>query len=126
MENIMARPQKNPLRVIEIEEHATLEKISRAVSWPADQVARAKALLAVAEGKYCLEAARLAGRKNSTTGSQLVAKFNQVGLKALVTRHGGGPALRYTEVEHNYILKEFRHIPDRRKDGTATWSLKTF
>jgi transposase len=57
--------------------------------------------------------------------SQLVVKFNQLGLKALVTRHGGGPALRYTEVEHEYILKEFRRIPDRRKDGTATWSLKT-
>jgi transposase len=121
----MARPQKNPLRVIQIEEHATLEKISRALSWPADQVARAKALLAVAEGKSFLAAAHLAGRKNSTTVSQLVVKFNQVGLKALVTGHGGGPALRYTEVEREHILKEFRRIPDRRKDGTATWSLKT-
>jgi transposase len=108
-----------------MEERTALEKISRALSWPADQVARAKALLAVADGKNFLEAAKLAGRKNSTSVSQLVVKFNQTGLEALVTRHGGGPALVYTEIARERILKEFGRTPDRRKDGTATWSLTT-
>jgi transposase len=121
----MARPQKNPLRLLQDEERVALEKISRARSWPADQVARAKALLAVADGKRFLEAARLAGRKSSTTVSQLVAKFNQLGIEALVTRHGGGPPLVYTETERERILKEFGRTPDRQKDGTASWTLTT-
>jgi transposase len=121
----MAHPQKNPLRVLEEAERTTLEKISRALSWPADQVAHAKELLAVGEGKTFLEAARLAGRKTSRTVSQLVAKFNQIGLAALVTPHGGGPPLKYTERERERILREFRRTPDRRKDGTTKWSLTT-
>lgn len=121
----MAAPQKTPLRTLQTTERITLEKISRSLSLGADQVARSKELLAVADGKSFQAAANLAGRKSSTAVSQLVAKFNQVGLKALITRHGGGPSIIYTEVERERILREFRRSPDRRKDGTATWSLTT-
>ncbi len=46
-------------------------------------------------------------------------------LPALETRHGGGPPIRYTAVECERILREFRRAPDRRLDGTATWSFVT-
>ena len=54
-----------------------------------------------------------------------VARFTVEGLLALETRHGGGPPLRYTSVECERILREFRRAPDRRLDGTVTWSLVT-
>ena len=47
----MPRTQKDPLRPLTEEERAQLEQIARAQSWPAAQVARAKALLAVADGR---------------------------------------------------------------------------
>jgi hypothetical protein len=53
------------------------------------------------------------------------ACFNREGLPALEARHGGGPPFRYTAVECERILREFRQAPDRRLDGTTTWSLVT-
>jgi transposase len=53
------------------------------------------------------------------------ARFNAQGLPALETCHGGGPPFRYTSIECERILREFRRPPDRRLDGTATWSLVT-
>ncbi len=47
----MTRRRKDPLRVITPEERAWLERISRATSEPASHVARARALLAVADGQ---------------------------------------------------------------------------
>jgi hypothetical protein len=121
----MAAPQKNPLRRLTDKERLILEKLSRALTAGADQVARAKELLAVADGKSFCAAARLAGRKSGQAVAHLVERFNQLGLQALLTRHGGGPALVYTETEHERILREFRRTAERRKDGTVSWSLKT-
>jgi len=56
---------------------------------------------------------------------QVVARFNREGLAALEPRHAGGPALLYTETERQRILAEARRVPDRERDGTATWSLTT-
>ncbi len=59
-----AKP-KDPLRPLTEHEKAVLQKISRSLSVSADQMARAKALLAVAEGKSYQQAASLAGRKSN-------------------------------------------------------------
>ena len=119
-----AKP-KDPLRPLSEQEKSVLIKISRSMSVSADQVARAKALLAVAEGKSYQQAATLAGRKSNDAVSQLVSRFNQEGLSALETKHGGGPAIEYTQTQKERIVREFQRTPDRAEDGTATWSLVT-
>jgi transposase len=43
----------------------------------------------------------------------------------VVPRHGGGPPIRYGEAQQRRILAEAGRIPDRGRDGTATWSLST-
>jgi transposase len=121
----MSRRQKDPLRPITAAERAALERLSRSQSDPASQVARAKALLAVAAGQSYTAAAQAAGRRSGDAVAQLVARFNQEGLAALVPRHGGGPAPRYTVTDRIRILAEARRTPDREADGTATWSLMT-
>ena len=121
----MSRRQKNPLRSVTKEERAKLEQISRAQSEPASHVARAKALLHVADGGTYEEAARLVGRCCGDVIAQWVAKFNAVGLAALEPGHGGGPPVCYGAAERERVLAEVRRTPDRERDGTATWSLTT-
>lgn len=121
----MTRRRKDPLRPLTQEEQEILEQIARASSEPASHVARAKALLAVAEGKTYGAAAQVAGRRSNDAVSQLVSRFNQEGLAALEPRHGGGPAIKYGAVEQARILAEVRGKPDLARDGTATWSLST-
>jgi len=121
----MARRQTAPLRLLTPDERAQLEQIARASSARADRVARAKALLAVADGAPFTVAARCAGRRSGVAVRQLVARFNAEGLAAVTPRHGGGPPRRYGVTEQERILREFRRPPDREHDGTATWSLTT-
>lgn len=121
----MSRPQKEPLRSLTNEERSFLQQISRAQSEPASHVARAKAIFAVAGGHTFTEAARTAGRRSGDAVAKLVARFNREGLAAIEPRHGGGPEVIYGEAEKERILAEFRRAPDREKDGTATWSVKT-
>ena len=52
-----------------------------------------------------------------------MSRFNQVGLPAVVPRHGGGSAPRYGVAERTLIVETARRAPDRERDGTATWSL---
>lgn len=121
----MARPQKVPLRPLTDDERGVLGQLARATSERADSVARAKALLAVADGARFTEAARAAGRRAGDAVAKLVARFNDEGLAAVIPRHGGGPVIRYGQKERERILAEFRRTPDRERDGTATWSLTT-
>lgn len=121
----MTRRQHDPLRPLTQEESSWLTQLSRSVRAPAGQVARAKALLAVASGTSYTEAATAAGRRSGDTISLLVARFNREGLAALAWRHGGGPAPCYSEAERERILVEVRRAPDREQDRTATWSLLT-
>ena len=121
----MPRRQKDPLRPPTEEEREVLEQIARAHSEPASHVARAKSLLAVADGQTYIKAARAAGRCSGKAVSQLVARFNQEGLVAIEPRHGGGPQPIYGIAEQERILAEARRKPDREEDGTATWSLTT-
>jgi transposase len=121
----MSRLPQEPLRALSAEERSQLEHVSRSLTMPADQVIHAKERLAVVDGHTFTEAAKLAGRKSGDAVAHLISRFNREGLPALETRHGGGPPFRYTAVECERILREFRRVPDRRLDGTATWSLVT-
>jgi transposase len=121
----MPHPQKTPLRALTATERTELERLARAGSERADRAARAKALLAVADGARFTDAARVAGRCAGDAVAHLVARFTRQGLAALETRHGGGPAVVYGPSERERILQEFRREPDREQDGTGTWSLTT-
>lgn len=121
----MSHPQKDPLRPLTVDERAALEHVSRSHMEPAAVVARAKELVAVADGHRFTDAARVAGRRSGDAVAQLVARFNQDGLAALEPGHGGGQPKRYTQPEQERILREVRRVPDREQDGTATWSLST-
>ena len=121
----MSRRQKAPLRPLTAEERVLLGRVARARSERADRVARAKALLGVADGANFTEAALAAGRKSGDAVAHLVARFNQGGLAAVDPRHGGGPPRKYPPQIRERILREFHRTPDRERDGTATWSLTT-
>jgi transposase len=122
---VMTRRREDALRPLTDEEREVLERISRAQNEHAVHVARAKSLLAVANGATYEAAARAAGRRSNDAVSQLVSRFNKDGLAALETRHGGGPEVIYGVEERKRILAEFERTPDREQDGTATWSLTT-
>jgi transposase len=86
-------------------------------------MARAKQLLAVADGHSYTEAAKASGRKSGDAVAQLVARFNREGLQAIESQRGGGPKPRYGLRERERILAEVRRAPIPERDGTATWSL---
>ena len=121
----MSRHQKDPLRILSAEEREELTRLSSSQSAPAAQVARATALLAVADGQSYLAAARQAGRRDNDTVAAWVARFNRAGMAAVMPRHGGGPPIRYGAAEQRRILAEAQRAPDRARDGTAIWSLST-
>ena len=121
----MPHPQKTPLRPLTDAERTVLVQVARASAERADRVARAKALLAVADGAAFTDAARAAGRRSGDAVAKLVGRFNAEGLAVLDPRHGGGPPVQYGPDEADRILREARRTPDRVQDGTATWSLTT-
>ena len=121
----MSRRQKDPLRALSAAERAELMRLSRSHSAPAAWVARATALLAVADGQSYLAAAHQAGRRDNDTVAAWVARFNREGLAAVRPRLGGRPSIRYGAAEQQRILEEARRPPDRVRDGTVTWSLST-
>lgn len=121
----MARQQKNPLRELSYEEQQYLAKVSRSHSENASRVARAKVILAVAEGANYTEAAHRIGRRSGDAVGELVERFNQEGMAALNLRHGGGPRIIYGSEQRSKILQTIQQPPDRLTDGTATWSLTT-
>jgi len=63
----MSRLKKDPLRPFRPEERVHLERLSRALGLPAALVARAKVLLAVANGYSYSAAAQLAGLQAVST-----------------------------------------------------------
>ena len=121
----MARRKKDPLRTLTEEEKSFLEKLSHSRSAPADQIARATGILALAAGKSYGEAALLCHRLQGTTIARWAARFNREGVAALVPEHGGGHAPRFTGEVKARILAEFTRTPDPETDGTAVWSVST-
>jgi hypothetical protein len=71
-------------------EREWLERISRSHTEPASHVARAKEILAVAEGKSYTQAAQFAGRKAGDTVSHLVKQFNREVIAVIQPSHGSG------------------------------------
>lgn len=121
----MSRRKKEPLRALTQDEQQSLHQLSRSQSAPAVQVTRAKILLAVAEGADYQDAAQSVGRRSIEAVSNLVARFNQDGLAALVPRHGGGQKKVYDQAAVQRIRDEFARTPTPEQDGTATWSLSS-
>ena len=121
----MTRRRKDPLRALTDEERLALSRLSRSHGAPAAQVARATALLAIADGQSYTSAAQRVGRRHGDTVAAWVERFNRDGLAAVVPRHGGGPRVRYADEQRQRILAEAKRPPDRERDGTATWSLST-
>ena len=121
----MTRRRKDPLRALTDEERLALSRLSRSSCAPAAQVARATALLAIADGHSYTVAAQRVGRRHGDTVAAWVGRFNRDGLAAVVPRHGGGPRVRYADEQRRRILAETRRPPERERDGPATWSLST-
>jgi transposase len=121
----MGRTHVDPLRAPTAEERTWLTRLSRARAEPAAHVARATALLAVADGASYTDAAHIAGRRSGDAVAHLVARFNREGLAAIAPRHGGGHTPVYAEAERARIVAEAQRVPDPATDGTATWSLTT-
>jgi len=121
----MATPQRQPLRAITVAEQAALEHIVNAGSERVDQVRRAAAVLAVAQGKPFIQAAELAGLRSGTTVADLVKRFNRRGLAALKIGAGRGRKPTYLASARSRIVATAQRSPNRRRDGTATWSLST-
>ncbi len=121
----MPTPQREPLRHLSRTERAALQRIAGSTSERVDQVRRASALLTVARTGVFLHAAREAGLGSGTTVADLVARFNRHGLAAVRIARGRGRRPTYTASARAQIVATAQREPDRRTDGTATWSLST-
>jgi transposase len=121
----MATAQKEHLRVLTAAEQATLEQVARRTSERVDRVRRVRALLAVAQGANFATAARAAGLRSATTVANLVSRFNRHGLAAVRIGAGRGRKPTYDAAARAQIVATAQRPPERREDGTATWSLST-
>jgi transposase len=121
----VATPQLEPLRAITVAEQAALERIVSAGSERVDHVRRATAILAVAQGRPFIYAAELAGLRSGTTVADLIKRFNRHGLAALTIAAGRGRKPTYAPRDRARIVATAQRSPNRRADGTATWSLST-
>lgn len=121
----MSRRKKETLRPLTQQEQDFLQALTRARSAPADQMARATGILAVAQGNNYQQAAALAGRKQGTTVALWVARFNREGVAALVPGHGGGHSPRFVGELKQKILARLDKTPVLEVDGVALWSIST-
>lgn len=121
----MAPPQKERLRPLTPAERATVERLSRASSERVDRGRRATALLALARGASFAQAAHQAGFRSDGTVAALVRRFNRRGLAALSIAPGRGRKSTYDPAARAQIVATAQRPPDRKADGTATWSLST-
>jgi transposase len=121
----MGPMQQERLRPLTLAEQRELKTITKASSERLDRVRRAAAVLAVARGQSFEAAAREAGLRSGTTVSNLVRRFNQAGLGALRIAAGRGRRPTYDAAARARIVATAQRPPDRKVDGTATWSLST-
>jgi transposase len=121
----MAPQQKERLRALTAEEQGALEQVRQATSGRHDAVQRAAALLAVAAGARFAAAARGAGYAGGSTVHALVKRFNARGLAAVAIAPGRGPRVTYDAATRAQVVALAQRQPDRKLDGTATWSLST-
>jgi transposase len=117
------RPQQEALRPLSSMEREVLDRIQRSGSERVDRVRRAGALLAVAAGLPYVQAAQQGGFRSAGTVGYLVRRFNRQGLEALDIADGRGRKPSYDEAARAQIVATAQRTPDRRRDGSATWSL---
>ncbi len=111
------------LRDLTVEEEARLERILGCGSERVDRVRRATAVLAVQGGCTFAAAAQGAGFGSDRAVGYLVVRFNAVGLAALDVAEGRGRKPTYDEAARAQIVATAQREPDRREEGSATWSL---
>ena len=121
----MGAMQKERLRPLTIAEQGELKTVVKASSERVDRVQRATALLTVAGGQTFAAAAEAAGYRSPGAVTYLVRRFNQVGLGALKIAAGRGRRPTYDGLARARIVATAQRSPDRKVDGTATWSLST-
>jgi transposase len=121
----MARAARAKLRALTEEERRALERLQRSSSARLDRVRRATAILAVAEGQPLVAAARRAGLRSGSTVAGLVGRFNRQGPGAFRIAAGRGRKPTYNAAARGQIVATAQRQPDRKLDGTATWSLST-
>ncbi len=121
----MATMQQERLRPLTAAERRELEQITKASSERVDRVKRATVLRAVAGGETFSGAARAAGYRSPQAVTYLVRRFNRVGLAALEIAAGRGRRPTYDAAARARIVATGQRPPDRKTDGTATWSLST-
>ncbi len=121
----MARQPKEALRALTEEEQTALARVGRQTSRRHDAVRRAAALLAVAAGASFAAAARVAGYAGGSAVQALVKRFNARGLAALAIAPGRGAKVTYDAATRAQVVALAQRSPDRKVDGTATWSLST-
>ncbi len=119
----MGKEQKHPLRTLTPQEEQEVHRVAKATSERLDVVKRARALLAVRAGQSFTDAAKGAGYKSGDSISQLVERFNQQGLGALLIAPGRGRKPTYTNTQRARIVQEVQRQPDHQADQTASWSL---
>jgi transposase len=111
------------LRALSETEQHSLQRVAKASSERVDVVKRAKALQAIAAGQTLTQAGRASGLSREGV-SQLVERFNQRGLAALMIASGRGRKPTYGTEARAQVVREVHRQPDRERDQTATWSLK--
>jgi transposase len=121
----MGAMQKERLRPLTLAERRELQRIAKASSERVDRAKRATAVLAVARGQSFEAGARAGGLRSGTTVSNLVRRFNRDGLGALRIAVGRGRRPTYDAAARARIVATAQRSPDRKVDGTATWSLST-
>jgi transposase len=121
----MPTPQREPLRRLSRAERAALQRIVNSTSERIDHVRRAAALLAVARTGVFIQSAREAGLHSGTTVADLVSRFNRHGLAAVGIARGRGRRPTYAAAARAQMVATAQRSPNRRTDGTATWSLST-
>ncbi|GHO61765.1 hypothetical protein KSC_006570 [Ktedonobacter sp. SOSP1-52] len=119
----MGKTQNHPLRAFTPSEEQELHRIAKATSEWLDVVKRARAILSVQAGQPFTEVAHEAGYKSGDSISQLVRRFNERGLAALLIAPGRGRKPIYTDDQRARIIAEVQRQPNPKDDQTATWSL---
>lgn len=121
----MPNGQPDRLRPLTDVERVTLTRLTLASSARIDEGQRARALLAVADGAAFVVAAAQAGYRSRSAVTALVRRFNTRGLAVLQIAPGRGRRPTYDAAARALIVATAQRSPDRRQDGTASWSLST-
>jgi hypothetical protein len=121
----MAPPQQEPLRPLTPAAQAARERRTQASSARVDRARRAHALLTVARGHPFAQAARPAGCRSGTAVADRVARFHRRGMAALTIAPGRGRQPTSDMARRAASVATAQRAPDRRADGTATWSRGT-